>query len=79
VFYKLIVLLLFKVMRTGGRAVAQSCRPTAAALVRARSGHMGFVADKVTLGRVFSEYFGFPFQSSFRQIVHPHNHPGHVQ
>jgi hypothetical protein len=22
-------------------------------------GHMGFVVDKVTLGQVFSEYFGF--------------------
>jgi hypothetical protein len=23
------------------------------------SGHVGFVVDKVTLGQVFSEYFGF--------------------
>jgi hypothetical protein len=44
------------------RAIAQVvCRlfPTAAARFREpRSGHMGFV-DKVTLGQVFSEYFGF--------------------
>jgi hypothetical protein len=26
----------------------------------ARSGHVGFAVDKVTLGQVFSEYFGFP-------------------
>jgi hypothetical protein len=27
------------------------------------SGHVGFVVDKVALGQVFSEYFGFPCQS----------------
>jgi hypothetical protein len=37
---------------------------------------VGFVVDKVALGRVFSEYFGFPCQSSFHQILHQHNHPG---
>jgi hypothetical protein len=36
---------------------------------------MGFVVDKVALERVFSEYFGFPCQSSFHQILH-HNHLG---
>jgi hypothetical protein len=30
------------------------------------SGRVGFVVDKVALGQVFSEYFGFPCQSSFR-------------
>jgi hypothetical protein len=25
-----------------------------------RSSHVGFVVDKVALGQVFSEYFGFP-------------------
>jgi hypothetical protein len=29
---------------------------------------MGFVVDKVALGQVFSEYFGFPCQSSFPPI-----------
>jgi hypothetical protein len=38
-----------------------------------RSGHVGFVVDKVALGQVFSEYFGFPFQSSFHQLLHNHN------
>jgi hypothetical protein len=33
---------------------------------------MGFVVDKVALGLVFSEYFGFPFQVSF------HHHPGQI-
>jgi hypothetical protein len=28
---------------------------------------MGFVVDKVALGQVFPEYFGFPCQSSFHQ------------
>jgi hypothetical protein len=32
------------------------------------SGHVGFVVDKVTLGQVFSEYFGFPCQFSFRSL-----------
>jgi hypothetical protein len=27
--------------------------------------HVGFVVDKVALGQVFSEYFGFLCQSSF--------------
>jgi hypothetical protein len=30
---------------------------------------VGFVVDKVALGRVFSEYFGFPCQSSFHQSM----------
>jgi hypothetical protein len=28
----------------------------------------GFVVDKAALGRVFSEYFGFPCQSSFHHL-----------
>jgi hypothetical protein len=40
------------------------------------SGQVGFVVDKVALGQVFSEYFGFPCQSSFHQILHHYNHPG---
>jgi hypothetical protein len=43
------------------------------------SGQVGFVVDKLTVGQVFSEYFGFPCQSSFHQIHHPHNHLGQVQ
>jgi hypothetical protein len=35
-----------------------------------------FVVDKVALGQVFSEYFGFPCQFLFHQILHHHNHPG---
>jgi hypothetical protein len=42
---------------------------------------MGFVVDKVALGQVFSEYFGFPCQFSFHGystliIIY---HPGLVQ
>jgi hypothetical protein len=40
------------------------------------SGQVGFVVDKVALEQVFSEYFGFPYQSSFYQILHSHNHGG---
>jgi hypothetical protein len=43
------------------------------------AGQVGFVVDKVALGQVFSEYFGFPCQSLFHQILHNHNHPGQVQ
>jgi hypothetical protein len=38
------------------------------------SGQMGFVLDKVVLGQVFSEYFAFPCQSSFHQLLHNHPH-----
>jgi hypothetical protein len=34
--------------------------------------------NKVTLGQVFSEHFGFPCQSSFHQTLHPHNHQSQV-
>jgi hypothetical protein len=56
-----------------GRAIAQavSCwLPTAA--VRGSSPSLvmwDFVADKVALEQVFSEYFGFPCQSSFHQLL----------
>jgi hypothetical protein len=35
---------------------------------------VGLVVDKVELGQVFSEYFGFPCQSSFHQLLHNHPH-----
>jgi hypothetical protein len=65
-----------------GRVVAQAVSrwlPTAAAQVRALSGHVGFVVDKAALGQVFFEYIGFPCQSSFHQFFHHHNHPGLAQ
>jgi hypothetical protein len=43
---------------------------------------VGFVVDKVALGQVFSEYFGFPCQSSFHQFFSTFTityHPGLVQ
>jgi hypothetical protein len=72
---------IFIVSCSSGRAIAQAVSrrlPTATGRVRARSGQEGFVVDKVALGQVFSEYFGFPCQSSFHQIMHLHNHLGHV-
>jgi hypothetical protein len=38
-----------------------------------RSGHVGFVVDKVALGLIFSECFGFPCQFSFRRLLHTHH------
>jgi hypothetical protein len=35
---------------------------------------VGFVVDKVALGQVFSEYFGFPCQFSFHRLLHIHHH-----
>jgi hypothetical protein len=57
-----------------GRALAQAVSrwlPTAAARVRVRAEHVGFVVDKVALGQVFSEYFGFTCQSSFIPPISP--------
>jgi hypothetical protein len=68
--------------RNIGCAIAQAVSrwlPTAAAQVPAWVWQVGFVVDKVVLGQVFSEYFGFPCQSSFHLILHHHNHPGQVQ
>jgi hypothetical protein len=50
-----------------GRATAEAVSrwlPTAAAGVRAWVWQVGFVVDKVASGQVFSEYFGFPCQTS---------------
>jgi hypothetical protein len=38
-----------------------------------RSVHVGFVADKVELGQVFSGYFGFPCEFSFHRLLHTHH------
>jgi hypothetical protein len=38
-----------------------------------RSGHVGFVVDKVVLGHVFSEYFCFPCKFSFHHLHHTHH------
>jgi hypothetical protein len=32
------------------------------------------VVDKVALGQVFSEFFGFPSQFSFHRLLHIHHH-----
>jgi hypothetical protein len=36
------------------------------------SGHVEFVVDKVAMGQVFSEYFGFYCQFSFHKLLHIH-------
>jgi hypothetical protein len=35
---------------------------------------VGFVVDKVALRKVSYEYYGFPCQSSFNQLLHNHHH-----
>jgi hypothetical protein len=55
-----------------GSATAQACsrrRPG----FEPRSGHVGFMVDKVVLGQVFSECFGFPYQFSFHRLHHTHH------
>jgi hypothetical protein len=37
-----------------------------------RSSNVGFVVDEVTLGQVPSNYFGFPCQFLFHQMLHNH-------
>jgi hypothetical protein len=62
---KLKCILNFQVRYNNGRAIAQAVSrwlPTAVAQVRILSGHVGFVADKVAMEHVFSEYFSFPSQ-----------------
>jgi uncharacterized protein YcbX len=61
-----------------GRAIAEGVSrwlPTAAARVRVWAQNVRVVVDKAALRQVFSEYFGFPCQSSFHQFLHHHNHP----
>jgi hypothetical protein len=39
-----------------------------------RSGYVGFMVDKVALGQVLFEYFGFPCRFLFRRLLHTHHH-----
>jgi hypothetical protein len=66
-----------------GRAIAEAVShwlPTSAAQVCTQVWQVGFVADKVASGQVFSEYFDFPCQNRlFHQLLHHHhNHPGQL-
>jgi hypothetical protein len=59
------------------RAIAQalaSSFPLRRPGFKPRSGHVGFVVDKVALGQVSSEYFDFPCQFSFHRLLHIHHH-----
>jgi hypothetical protein len=69
-------------MQSNGRVIAQAVSRWVSipvARVRARVWQVGFVVDKLALGQVSSEYFGFSCQSSFHQILQHHNYPGQVQ
>jgi hypothetical protein len=35
---------------------------------------MGFMVEKVAPGQVFSDYFGFPCQTSLHHLLHNHHH-----
>jgi hypothetical protein len=51
-----------------GRAIAQAVIavfPPRRSGFEPKPGNVGFVVEKVVLGQVFSEYFGFPCQFSF--------------
>lgn len=39
-----------------------------------RKGYVRFVVDKMTMGKIFSEYPCFPCQFSFHLILHTHHH-----
>jgi hypothetical protein len=39
---------------------------------------VGFVVDKAALAQVFSEYFTFPCQFSFHQMLHTHLSSGAI-
>jgi hypothetical protein len=50
--------------------------PKAAVRVRAQVWSSAIMVDKETLEEVFSDYFGFPYQTLLHKILHPHIHPG---
>jgi hypothetical protein len=71
------MILMFVLTVTEGRAIAQVVSrwlPPQRPGFEPGSGHVGFGVDKVALGQVFSEYFGFPCQSLFHQFLHNHHH-----
>jgi hypothetical protein len=66
--------------RAGGIAQAVSrWLPTAGARVQTRVWSSGICGGQSGAEAGFSEYFGFPCQYSFHQILHHDNHPGQVQ
>jgi hypothetical protein len=42
-----------------------------------KSGHVGFVEDKLALGQGFSECFGFSCKLTFYRLLHNHHHHHH--
>jgi hypothetical protein len=56
-----------------GRAIAKAGFPPRRYGFEPRSCHVGFLVDEVTLGPVFSKYFGFLCQFSFHRLIiyHP--------
>jgi hypothetical protein len=54
------------------RAIAQAASPQLPTVFEPGSGYLGFMVDNVALVQVFSEYFGFPCQFKFHQLLHNH-------
>jgi hypothetical protein len=52
---------------------ARQLRRLVAGFPGSSPGHVGFVMDKVALGHVFSEDFGFPCQFSFHRLFYIHH------
>jgi hypothetical protein len=66
-------------INVSGRDIAQAVsRRHPAAQFDPRSGHVGFLVDKVALGQIFSGYFGFPSQVSFHRLLHTHLSSGAI-
>jgi hypothetical protein len=60
-----------------GRDIAQAVSrrlPNGAPGFESRSGNVGFVVDKVALGQVFSEHFGFPCKFLLHRLFYIHHH-----
>jgi hypothetical protein len=60
-------MIFLKLLPAPGAALRDACKPELSKLSDIQhdgfapgSGQVGFVVDKVALGQVFSEYFGFP-------------------
>jgi hypothetical protein len=59
-----------------GHAIAQvvvTSLPLRQTEFQPKTGHVGFMVDKVALGKVFSKYFGFSCQS-FHRLLQAHHH-----
>jgi hypothetical protein len=64
-------MLRYYLLQTKGRAETKAVLASFPSRRPGLEPRSGTVADKATLGQVFSEYFGFPCQSFYR-LLHAH-------